>query len=231
MSLKTVTKRWSDETAGQSKIEHLNLPADRKWKRVKVRAKGTKHWQTFHILLMKNGNQTLCDETFQLWNNETWDRSFELNDVCSLSIDGYVMIVVFPPAGGIVELTGEYEDEPEFWEQSITWSDNTPGISVIEHLVLPPDHVWHHVDLRATGMSGMTTGVRLCLLMDGELNSYPNESQYKKWSVLMGTETCYMHATPNRRGSVIATGYITNHSGVTRGGASVTLTGYYRKGD
>jgi hypothetical protein len=223
----TEEKQWSDQTAGKSYIEHLTFPADRKWTKVKVEMYVKAGFGSANVKTELHTDKIEGSGSVQeKWGSEE-TKSYEvnLNRVCAFYIDGYLSGVA---SKGRVTVTASYEDGSILKSESKTWGDETAGISMIDRLYLDATQKWEKVTIAVSFDKNKSTGCMVTLLNNGEL-AYMNDGNIPPWADHFGSGNKIYEFTLNGRDKVplVVDGYITSHA-VIGGGATITLTGYYR---
>lgn len=214
-------KKWEDRTAGKSYIEGLNFSADRFWEKIKIEVTGHARRQKIDISVKYDGEE-------KTWHCEpdgghTESQEYIIGKQTALNITGNLRISVVGPAQASIVATGYYQGDT-FKHKSVSWEDETAGMSCINKLFLNEPHTWEKCEIKVEGKRNKKTGCMVSLLFDGAIALEP------QWFVLNGTEskviTVDLHS---KKGILLLPGYIT-HSvpSIAGGGAKVTLTGFYR---
>ncbi|MDL2269648.1 hypothetical protein LJC41_06770 [Desulfosarcina sp. OttesenSCG-928-G17] len=111
-SEKFVEKVWHDETAGKSKIERLEFPADHYWTRCEIDCKGENHKeQHFEVSVFISGDIRVGGDSFNLKNNEIRRVTVPINEKTEVSVRGFISTVaLLQGAGGRVTARLYYND-------------------------------------------------------------------------------------------------------------------------
>lgn len=219
MAEKSIKKKWRDETAFSSYIEHLTFPADKKWLTCRITARGEKATQKINV----NAAIGSSSYSFTCKDKKTVTKTYDVGGkYCPINVTGKLSVNPFPPAWGSVEVECTYDDEqPQLLSKSASWSDETTGISCIDKLFLSADHTWEKCEIKINGGKQKVTGIMVGLIANNDIKMTP------VWKVLNGTDS-FVYTIDNIQAKtpLLVPGYITNHS-LVGAGAKITITGYY----
>lgn len=215
-----VSQSWEERTPLLSKIERLNFSADRKWTTGTLTITGKDDTQKFNINVFVDG-QLYKEENFSLKMYEQKVIPLVINRKASITVTGSLQRnAAFSAAGGLVELSCEYDPTEVLKEESVSWQDSTAGTSCLERLFLSPTHKWEHCEVFVQGHKNTHANCRLTLLVNGE------ELWFLPDITLLGTESKQFTLPIGKQAPLLLVGYLSNE--LVGAHVTITLKGFYK---
>ncbi len=213
---------WEAETGSVSNINNLYFPGDKKWMTCLVEVRGTKRNQNFFIQVKADG-KIVASEEFSLKENEIRVIERSIHKACSIDVTGRLKSDGSGTAGGSIYITCVFDPEEQYKSESIIWSAMTEGISSIDNLCLYAAQVWEKCEIHIDSFENKNTGCMITLITNGEIL----KGGRIDWMELNSAQSRTYSFEIHKKVPLLAAGYISNPA-IIGGGASITLTGFYK---